>query len=60
MKEYSLNVLVDKYTIQQKKDGSIIVLRNNEEWRICTGDNLIFSMAVEIEKLREIIKGETK
>jgi len=41
-----------KYTIVQDHNGELKALRHNEEWRDLIGDNLILTMAQEIEKLR--------
>lgn len=49
---YELSIKVGKYTVIQTKKGALHALRNGEEWRDCVGDNLILSMAQEIERLR--------
>ena len=45
-----------KYTIVYDKTNSFPekVLRYREEWRNVVGDNLIFWLCAEIERLREI------
>lgn len=47
-----LNVSVDdgKYTVVQGSDGSLKVLRYGKKWRNCSGDNLIFFLASELEE----------
>lgn len=42
-----------KYEVILDPAGGIKALRYGEEWRDCTGDNLIYWMAVEILKLKE-------
>lgn len=56
--EYTLNVTVGdgKYTVIQGQDGRLRALRYGEEWRDCCGDGLIYTLAAEVEKLREQIK----
>lgn len=50
-----MNVTISngKYTIIQDGDGKLKALRYGEEWRDCTGDGLIYSLAAEIQRLRE-------
>ena len=45
-----------KYTVVQKDNGSLDALRYGEPWRDLTGDNLVYWMAVEIERLRDKIE----
>lgn len=47
-----------KYTIVYNKTNSFPekVLRYGEEWRNVVGDNLIFWLCAEIERLREVNK----
>lgn len=49
----ALNVTVDKYTVIQRNDGSLIALRHGQERRDLTGDNLILALAQEVRELRE-------
>lgn len=47
-------VKVDEYeVIQDLNNGVFKCLRNGEEWRDLTGDNLILSLINEIQELRE-------
>lgn len=50
-----LNVTVGsgKYTVIQDRDGRLRALRYGEEWRDCVGDGLVYTMAAEIQELRE-------
>lgn len=41
-----------KYTVIQTDEGRLIAFRHGEPWRDCVGDNLIFQLAVEVERLR--------
>jgi len=44
-----------KYTyIFEEDTGKQYALRHGEDWRALTGDNLIYAMACEIERLKEI------
>ena len=45
-----------KYTVTDE-DGRFKALRYGEEWRDCTGDGLIYTLAVEIESLRKELEG---
>jgi len=45
-----------KYTVIQEPSGRLHCLRYGEPWRDCTGDGLIYSLAAEVEALRERIK----
>ncbi len=47
-----LRVTVGKYTVVSDGAGWLHALRNGEQWRDCTGDNLICMMAHAIESLR--------
>jgi hypothetical protein len=59
MEEYRLYCKInDKYTVYQDQSGRLKALRYGEEWRDCVGDNLIYSMAVEIEELRGKLKND--
>ena len=54
--EYRLNVTVgegDKYTVYQTEEGRLKARRYGKEWRDCWGDGLIFTLAAEVETLRE-------
>ena len=56
IKDYLLKVEVNnKYTVVQMKNGSLKALRYGEEWRDCTGDGLILSLAQELESSRNFI-----
>jgi len=57
--ELQLNVTVgegNKYTVQQGSDGRLKCLRYGEEWRDCCGDGLIYTLAAEVESLREQLR----
>lgn len=41
-----------KYTVIQENTGNVKALRNGKEWRDCTGDNLILTLAQEVDSLR--------
>lgn len=49
-----------KYEVIIEAEGGIKVLRHGEEWRDCTGDNLVYWLAVELAeaKLKLNIKDE--
>lgn len=47
-----VSVCDGKYTVVQEKAGSLKALRYGEPWRDCTGDNLIYYLAVELDELR--------
>jgi hypothetical protein len=51
-----VSICGEKYTVQQSHEGELNVLRFGEQWRECTGDNLIYSLAAEIQELRDKIK----
>ena len=51
-----VQVKVDVYEVIQDPTGRVKALRHGLDWRDLTGDNLVLSMAYEIEKLREIIR----
>ena len=46
--EYFLDVADEKYSLYQKKNGTLKVLRYGEPCRIVKNDNLIFNMMVEL------------
>lgn len=58
METYALDVTVadGKYTVRQNVTGKLYVLRYNEPWRDLCGDGLVYSLAAEVEILREEIK----
>lgn len=41
-----------KYTFIQHPDGSSEALRHGLPWRDCTGDNLVFCLAQDVDSLR--------
>jgi len=45
-----------KYTVVMGEDNRLHALRHGEEWRDLIGDGLIYSLAAEVESLRERIK----
>jgi hypothetical protein len=55
MSELLLYVGTDdkKYTVVQKKDGHIHALRYGEKWRDCVGDNLVLTLAQDLQSTRE-------
>lgn len=42
-----------RYTVVMDDSGGLSALRYGEPWRDCVGDNLIYSLAMEVERLRE-------
>lgn len=52
-----LNVTVGdgKYTVIMERYGQTHALRYGEPWRCISGDNLILSLAMEVERLRELL-----
>ncbi len=42
-----------KYTVQQDATGRLTALRYGKPWRDCCGDGLIYTLAAEVETLRE-------
>jgi hypothetical protein len=50
-----INLNDKKYTYVRNEDGSQSALRYGKPWRNLTGDNFIFSMAQEIEELKQRI-----
>ncbi len=57
MKEI-INVKLDdgKYQVLMGQDHRLKALRNGEDWRDLCGDNLVYFLASEVQKLRKIIK----
>lgn len=53
-----LRVDIYKYTVIQKADGSVHALRNGEEWRDCTGDNLVLGLSQVIEDLQSEVEAD--
>lgn len=51
-----VNVDGKKYTVIHDASGRLIELRHGERWRELTGDNLVYNMAYEIHKLRELLR----
>ncbi len=53
----TLDVMIEngKYRVIQDNEGNLRTLRYGEEWRDCCGDNLIYCLAAEVERLREQI-----
>jgi ubiquinone biosynthesis protein UbiJ len=45
-----------KYTVIQDERGRLRALRHGEEWRDCTGDELILALAQEVEDLRKRVE----
>jgi hypothetical protein len=43
-----------KYTVKTTRRG-LVALRYGESWRDCTGDNLIYSLAAEVDRLRSLM-----
>lgn len=48
-----------KYTVEQSDNGELYALRYGEPWRDLCGDNLVYSMASEIDRLRTQIQEAT-
>jgi hypothetical protein len=44
---------VGEYTVIQEPDGRLHALRHGQPWREMLGDNLVLSLAQEVERLRE-------
>lgn len=44
-----------EYTVTDEPDGKLKALRYGEEWRCCIGDNLILSLAMQLEDARNYI-----
>lgn len=44
-----------KYIVVQRSSGALEVLRHHQHWRTETGDNLLLSLAQEVETLREVL-----
>jgi len=42
-----------KYPVKQDATGRLTALRYGEPWRDCCGDGLIYTLAAEVETLRE-------
>lgn len=61
MNQEALSVTVGdgKYTVQQDASGRLTALRYGEPWRDCCGDGLIYTLAAEVESLREQLARET-
>lgn len=55
MKIEQINLRDGKYSIIQKENGSLEALRYGESWRDLTGDNLVYAMTVEIQKLTKAL-----
>lgn len=56
--EFFLNVTVGggKYTVQMPvRGGGLRALRYGEPWRDCCGDSLIYELAAEVARLREML-----
>lgn len=53
-----IDLLSGKYTVidELSEGGGFRALRYGEEWRDLTGDQLVYSMFCEIERLRNEIK----
>lgn len=51
-----VSVYNGKYTVIQDADGSLRAERYGLPWRDCTGDNLIWFLAREVEALRAVLK----
>lgn len=51
-----ITVADGKYRVIQDEQGNLKAYRYGEEWRDCTGDGLIYSLASEIDDLREALK----
>lgn len=49
-----------KYTLVREPTGNMHALRYGEPWRDLVGDNLIYWMAVEIERLQELLDAKEK
>ncbi len=45
-----------KYRVIIKMTGASKVLRHGVEWRDCTGDNLIYGLAYELQKTTKKLK----
>lgn len=56
MSGVNVTICDGKYTIVQVSTGGTRVLRYGEEWRDCTGDNVIGGLAWELREARERIK----
>lgn len=55
---YKLDVSVGnkKYRVILDKNYRLFVFRYEELWRECTGDNLIYNLAAELDEARNEIK----
>lgn len=51
----NVNLENGKYTVIQEDDGRLYALRYGEVWRDLCGDKLVYSLAAEVERLREKI-----
>lgn len=51
-----LSVAVDIYTVVQWENGKLEVHRHGQPWRDETGDNMILSLAQEIDHLRHEVE----
>jgi len=60
MSERKINVCDGKYTVVLHTNGSVSALRYGEEWRDCTGDNLIYWLTIELEEARKKLTDESK
>ena len=51
-----MSVSVDngKYTVVQSADGRLKALRYGEEWQDLTGNNLVATLAAELEEARKV------
>lgn len=45
-----------KYTVIQREDGSIVLLRYGQDWPECTADNVHLALAFEVDDLRKKLK----
>ena len=57
--EFEVSVMDGKYTVVQPSNHTLHALRYGETWRDCTGDNLIFALASELNEARETIERST-
>jgi hypothetical protein len=53
-----MTVSVDngKYTVVVEQTGGMHALRHGEKWRDLTGDKLVYSLAAEVERLRDLLE----
>lgn len=56
MEQEEITFADGKYTIVIKETGGVHCLRYGEEWRDCTGDGMIYSLACALSEARDRIE----